>query len=317
MLKKQDEKVLHERAINVQPSDRRVRCFTLYTHSNWIKYSWESINDSQYMIWDIRRCYYGDPHPHPNKYEKVFYTDSELCHAQRHNDVVKVAFMLECRYITPDYYDYLEANIDVFDAVLTYDDLLLSKYPDKCTFYPHGNCVIKREDFDIYQKTRMVSFISSTKRMNVSGHNLRHAFYELYTTRANNWVRYPIGDTTVDLYGSLAHNFIDYKLESLKDHMFQIVVENSVLDTYFTEKILDCFVTGTVPIYYGTKKITDYFDPEGIIQFSTLEELFEILGALTEEMYHSRREAIARNFKLAQQYIIPEDWIFEHTDIFK
>ena len=35
--------------------------------------------------------------------------------------------------------------------------------------------------------------------------------------------------------------------------MFSVCIENDVYDTYFTEKILDCFATGTIPIYKGTK----------------------------------------------------------------
>lgn len=35
--------------------------------------------------------------------------------------------------------------------------------------------------------------------------------------------------------------------------------------TYFTEKILDCFTTGTIPIYQGAPDIGDYCNAEGIV----------------------------------------------------
>ena len=288
----------------------------LYTHKYWKEYAWESMNDSKYMAWDVRRCDYGDPHPHPPEHTKVFYTDTELCHAHNHSNVEKIAFMLESRYITPQYYDYLEQNISIFDRVLTYDDFLIAKHPDKCTFYPHGNCVIKKEDFDLHEKYKLVSFNSSTKQMDVSGHLLRHLFYSLYMKRETNWCRLLIEQTEVDCFGALAGNHIEYKLESLQEYMFQVVLENCILDTYFTEKIIDCFVTGTVPIYYGTSKISEFFDQDGIIEFTTLEELFSILGRLTPEEYRKRSTAIAHNYELSQKYLLAEDWIYENTDIF-
>ena len=291
--------------------------YKLYTHKYWKKYSWESMNDSRYMEWDIHRCDHGDPHPPPAAHDKIFYTDSELEHATSHECKTKIAFMLEPRDIVPGFYNNLEMMIDTFDTVLTHNDALVNTYPEKCMFYPHGNCVIKRKDFKLYEKCKLVSFISSTKNMNVSGHRLRHIFYDVYTKRmANRWTRALIKDREVDMYGAIAHNFIRYKLESLKDYMFQIVVENCVVDTLFTEKIIDCFVTGTIPIYYGTKNIGHFFDLDGIIQFSTIKELLRILGELTPEAYSCRMNAVARNFQLAQQYVLPEDWIYEHTNVF-
>lgn len=145
---------------------------------------------------------------------------------------------------------------------------------------------------------------------------MRHAIYNLYSKSRENWSRALLNDVRMDLYGSLASNYVEYKLDSVKDYMLQVVVENSVIDTYFTEKIIDCFVTGTIPIYYGTKKIDDFFNSDGIIHFSTLEELFKILGELTQEQYLSRMAGVKDNYQRAQNFVLAEDWLFENTDVF-
>ena len=61
-----------------------------------------------------------------------------------------------------------------------------------------------------------------------------------------------IGDQ-VDLYGRGFNEIVD-KEEGLCDYRFSVAIENGQYKTYFTEKILDCFATGTIPVYLGAPK---------------------------------------------------------------
>jgi hypothetical protein len=108
-----------------------------------------------------------------------------------------------------------------------------------------------------------------------------------------------------DLYGR-GFNEIENKEDGLKDYMFSISIENDTYDTYFTEKILDCFATGTIPVYKGTKNITKYFDKEGIIFLddTNIEELNEYL-------YKSKIEHVKNNFEIVKNYLLPEDIIYK------
>jgi hypothetical protein len=62
----------------------------------------------------------------------------------------------------------------------------------------------------------------------------------------------------IDFYG---RGFVpmDDKLDSLKDYRFQVVLENSSYNHYFSEKLTDCVLAGTYPIYYGCPNLDDYF----------------------------------------------------------
>ena len=80
-------------------------------------------------------------------------------------------------------------------------------------------------------------------------------------------------------------NEVEYKEEALADYMFSVAIENA--DDWFTEKILDCFLTGTVPVYYGTPSITKWFNPDGIIYLEDgfdIEELNDDQGGETYQM---------------------------------
>jgi hypothetical protein len=85
--------------------------------------------------------------------------------------------------------------------------------------------------------------------------------------------------------------------------MFSVVVENGMYESYYTEKILDCFATGTIPVYLGSPDIANYFNSDGIIQLS---DEFEV----SEEIYHSKMDAIVENLEKVKQVEVLEDFIY-------
>ena len=142
-------------------------------------------------------------------------------------------------------------------------------------------------DFKIYDKSKLVSAISSNKAF-LSGHQVRLNFINAIRER-------------VDLYGR-GFNDIQNKLGGLKDYMFSVTIENSIPTNGFSEKIQDCFLTGTIPIYYGPKNIGEFYDLNGILVFHNQEELDSILLNLTPDLYYSRLNAVRNNFQLAFNY---------------
>ena len=84
-----------------------------------------------------------------------------------------------------------------------------------------------------------------------------------------------------------------------RNSMFHIAVENSRNLNYYTDKIVDCFATKTIPIYWGAPNIGDYFNKDGIITFENEEDLIDILNNLTEKDYKNKLEAVEENYILA------------------
>ena len=83
-------------------------------------------------------------------------------------------------------------------------------------------------------------------------------------------------------------------------------------DYYFTEKVMNPIMTGTIPIYYGMSTIGDYFDTRGMIIFNDINEIPEILGKLNKKLYNNMLPFIKTNYELAQKYILSEDWMIEN-----
>jgi len=82
-------------------------------------------------------------------------------------------------------------------------------------------------------------------------------------------------------FGSLMNN-VGGKLEFeyntlffnnfLKQFKFILAFENSIDETYITEKIFHGLLAGIIPIYYGCKNITDYINKERILIIEDLSE---------------------------------------------
>jgi hypothetical protein len=88
--------------------------------------------------------------------------------------------------------------------------------------------------------------------------------------------------------------------------MFSVCVENDVYDTYFTEKILDSFATGTIPIYKGTKKVINHFNENGILFLDDIN-----LDELTPELYFSKLDYVKENFEKVLSLNVLEDYMFD------
>ena len=112
-----------------------------------------------------------------------------------------------------------------------------------------------------------------------------------------------IGDQ-LDLYGR-GFNEIINKEEGLCDYMFSVAIENGQYETYFTEKLLDCFATGTIPVYLGAPDIEKHFNADGIINLS---DEFDV----SEDIYNDKLDAIQDNLERAKKMEVLEDFIYEN-----
>jgi hypothetical protein len=88
--------------------------------------------------------------------------------------------------------------------------------------------------------------------------------------------------------------------------MYSVCVENDEHDTYFTEKILDTFATGTIPIYKGTRKVVDHFNENGILFLDDIN-----LNDLTPELYYSKIDAVKENFEKVLSLNVLENYMYD------
>ena len=99
------------------------------------------------------------------------------------------------------------------------------------------------------------------------------------------------------------------KEEALRDYMFSITIENDAYNNYFTEKITDCFANGTIPVYWGSPNIGEYFNEDGII---LLTEDFDI-NSLTKELYDSKIDTVKENYERVCKLKMSDDILWDEV----
>jgi len=63
----------------------------------------------------------------------------------------------------------------------------------------------------------------------------------------------------------------------MKEYKFVIAFENSEEDAYITEKIINPFRANVIPIYWGNRRISDYFNTDRIIHLNDLSKIDEVI----------------------------------------
>lgn len=117
------------------------------------------------------------------------------------------------------------------------------------------------------------------------------------------WHIYRFGDTIYNptqIFDRIEDNKNTRQKLLFSDSQFNLAIENSQYDNYFTEKIIDCFLTKTIPIYWGCPNINEYFDVNGIVPI-TRDNCFQVINKLDENYYINHLDSVNKNYEIAKE----------------
>lgn len=259
-----------------------------YLYSN--EYQWSLVSDRKpsYFEWVKDGTGIDD---------YVTYTHMSLENGRKNNLI-----LLESSSIIPQHVKYVLNNRDKFGTIYTHNSELL-KLPDT-KWIPGGGIWVGTKfgggEFRITPKRKLCSFVSSNKTM-CPMHSFRLELARNLSTINNK----------IDYYGT-AFDFFVKSHVYLQDYMYSIIIENHIDDLYFTEKILNCFASGTIPIYCGARYISSVFHPDGVLEFNTVGELLDKLNLATKQYYKSNLDAVRANFERCKEFTCVEDFMWEN-----
>lgn len=224
----------------------------------------------------------------------------------------RYGLLIESRAIVPNDYKIFERHPDLykdFDAIFTYDADILDKIPN-AKFFPacaepwygvNGNGIAKPDAYK--HKTKNTSIVSSDKTS-----------CDLHLFRLN-LARQCRDKNLCDTFGTFDGGTPVNIEDTLTKYRYSIVIENDISPYFFTERLTNCFMSMTVPIYCGATDIGKFFNADGIIFIKPGDDIEKILKNCSKSDYESRIPAIIDNFERVQKY--KNIWDFMYNEYLK
>lgn len=156
------------------------------------------------------------------------------------------------------------------------------------------------KDFDFLTNLKVESLIKENKivwvtsnQRSSAGHNVRMDFLD-------NIKELPF----IDLYGRGINPIVD-KWDVLSQSKYAIAYENFQNDYYWTEKIVDCYLSYTMPIYFGCNSIENFFPKDSFIQIDPKDKHVNLFlkEIATSNRWEENLDAITKS-----RYLILNDY---------
>ena len=219
------------------------------------------------------------------------------------NPKVRVVYIAnEPSIISPMHHHSILPELPV-DAVLSWNDRIAGKHPKvvKCNY---GEPCITVDSIPCipYSDRKFISCINSNKTSKSSNslYAERLKAIEFFSNRPCGMGLYGRGwDVSGLPYVRTSYRGgCDRKIDVLQSYLFSIAFENvRGMCGLITEKILDCFAAGTVPIYYGSPNIGHYIPESCYVDFGKFhdyEELYSYLNEMSEGEHRGYLDAARR-----------------------
>jgi hypothetical protein len=207
-----------------------------------------------------------------------------------------------------------------YNLILSADDEI-NTFCDNAQLFPYGSTWLNRGKIDhpdglgcyepgpIFEREHKnfdVSFLASWYDIDRPGYRLRQEIWnrkdeiEIPTTFY----------TSTKCFSESPNPLPAGEKDSLFDSQYHICIENQAMGHYFSEKVIDAFLTETIPVYWGCTNIEDYFDVDGMILFQTFDELKDKLNEITPSYYESILNIVHKNKHLALEFANFDERIF-------
>jgi len=205
-----------------------------------------------------------------------------------------------------------------YNLVLTSDTEVLNELSN-ASFFPYGTTWLNKNrgkidhedglgeyspELDLLHKNKKfsVSFLGTNHLPGPDGYRMRH---ELWSKKDD------IKTPTV-FYSSTRHPMTpqgqllpEDNKKYLFNSQFSIAIESTSVENYFSEKLIDCLISKTIPIYWGCPNIDEFFDTRGMIIVDSVDDMINKINRLTEKSYKKKLKYVEENYALAHEYARP------------
>lgn len=180
-------------------------------------------------------------------------------------------------------------DFNIYDYAIAFDDI---KFGDRYLQYPY--VLFHRDNLNAALHKHELSefdYLSRDKFCNVVvSNNLCDKKRDVFFKGLSKYKK-------VDSGGKHLNNLPDGKpvkdkLAFQKEYKYSFAFENSSFKDYVTEKIVDAWAAGTIPIYWGAPNIGEYFNPKAFINCNNMDSPSELISVI-EEIENDKEKYLA------------------------
>ncbi len=109
------------------------------------------------------------------------------------------------------------------------------------------------------------------------------------------WDKGGVTQAETEAINSVYRGPVKEKTEVLRNYKFVFCFENAVFPGYVTEKIFDCLVSGSIPVYFGAPDIENFVPKDCFVNFADFKSIAELdayLRSMDKNTYNSFRSNI-------------------------
>lgn len=221
----------------------------------------------------------------------------------KYNDSIKIAYYSENKIPDLNFADFAfgQAHIMYLDRYLKYPDFIWA--------------LEKVKKYDI-QKIRNDAINDNNKKFcaavisdNFGKGRLRFNFFN----ELNKYKKIDMGGRALNNIGE----YVSDKIKFLSSYKFSFSMENSDGDGYVSEKIIDSFLAGTIPIYYGDYMVDEYINPKSFILIrgeKDIKQKIEYIKKIDndDELFHKilKEKIFNENYELILEKNLHEKLMF-------
>jgi len=92
----------------------------------------------------------------------------------------------------------------------------------------------------------------------------------------------------VDIFGKSVGRPVRHKAEVAKDYKYVVCFENDLYPGYVTEKLLDAYACGTIPIYWGDLGQDSYFNRESFFNLKDFVSMDHLIEKVLDSDYNEK-----------------------------
>ena len=202
-------------------------------------------------------------------------------------------------------------DFNIYDYAMGFDDIIFGdrylRYPYYMTDTDTLNLALKKHtmpDEFFLSKDKFCCFVAS----NNLGSNARELYFDALCKYRK-----------VDSGGRLKNNLpdgkpVEDKLVFQKQYKYAFAFENSSFPDYCTEKIIDAWAAGAIPLYWGDPKVADDFDTKAFIDCTKMKSPDELIERIKEieaepELYLQMQKTPILTEKSRVKEILSDDYL--------